>query len=307
MSVASEITRLSSAKSDIIQAIAAKGVAVPSSAKLDDLAPFIASITGGGGGGFETENVVNIVPINKMVVVDSNGYIGFDLTNFFQYRGSAYYYNYAILLTGHDFSSKGLGQVTFYTPANNNIGGREYNTVVIGGKEWMAENLDFKFSGLAVGQGSSSSEPRANYYNNNESTYGENGNKYGLLYNWIAVKYIEDHKSELIPGWHVPTASEWDALATAVGGSSVAGTKLKSTTGWSSGNGDGSYGFAAFPAGRQYSGSFSYLGSSAFFWTATESSSSYAYNRRFTTGASLDSDNSSKSYGCSVRLVKDSQ
>lgn len=30
-----------------------------------------------------------------MVVVDSNGYIGFDLTNFFQYRGSTYYYNYA--------------------------------------------------------------------------------------------------------------------------------------------------------------------------------------------------------------------
>ena len=307
MSVSSEITRISSAKSDIIQAITAKGVTVPSSAKIDDLASLIDSITGGGGGGFETENVVNIVPINKMVVVDSNGYIGFDLTNFFQYRGSAYYYNYAILSTGDDFSSKGLGQVTFYTPASNNIGGRVYNTVIIGGKEWMAENLDFKFSGLAIGQGSSSSEPRANYYSNNESTYGVNGNKYGLLYNWIAVKYLEDHKSELIPGWHVPTTTEWDALATAVGGSGVAGTKLKSTTGWSSGNGDGSYGFAAFPAGYQNSGSFSYLGSSAYFWTATEYSSSYAYCRYFSTGASVNSYYSNKSYGYSVRLVKDSQ
>ena len=200
MSVASEITRLNGAKADIIQAITDKGVTVPSSAKLDDMALLIASITGGGGS-FEADNIVNIVPINKMVVVDSNGYIGFDLTNFFQYRGSTYYYNYAILSTGDDFSSKGLGQVTFYTPASNNIGGRVYNTVIIGGKEWMAENLDFKFSGLAIGQGSSSSEPRANYYSNNESTYGVNGNKYGLLYNWIAVKYLEDHKSELIPGW----------------------------------------------------------------------------------------------------------
>ena len=307
MSVSSEITRISSAKSDIIQAITAKGVTVPSSAKIDDLASLIDSITGGGGGGFETDNIVNIVPINKMVVVDSNGYIGFDLTNFFQYRGSTYYYNYAILSTGDDFSSKGLGQVTFYTPASNNIGGRVYNTVIIGGKEWMAENLDFKFSGLAIGQGSSSSEPRANYYNNNESTYGENGNKYGLLYNWIAVKYLEDHKSELIPGWHVPTASEWDALATAVGGSGVAGTKLKSTTGWSSGNGDGSYGFAAFPAGYQGSGSFRNLGSNAYFWTATDYSSSNAYYRYFNTGASMNSDNSNKSYGYSVCLVKDSQ
>ena len=270
-------------------------------------APGIYNIGGGGGGGsFEADNIVNIVPIAKMVVVDSNGYIGFDLTNFFQYSGSTYY-NYAILSTGDDFSSKGLGQVTFYTPASNNIGGRMYNTVIIGGKEWMAENLDFKFSGLAIGQGSSSSEPRANYYQNNEATYGVNGNKYGLLYNWIAVKYLEDHKSELIPGWHVPTTTEWDALATAVGGSGVAGTKLKSTTGWFSGKGDGSYGFAAFPAGSQYSGSFNGLGSYANFWTATEYSSSLACRRYFNTDASMGSDGNDKSGGYSVRLVKDSQ
>jgi uncharacterized protein (TIGR02145 family) len=305
MSIASEITRLQGVKSNILQAISDKGVDVPAGSALDVCPELISSISGGGE--FTADNIVNIVPINKMVVVDSNGYIGFDLTNFFQYRGSTYYYNYAILSTGDDFSSKGLGQVTFYTPASKNIGGRVYNTVVIGGKEWMAENLDFKFTGCAIGQGSSSSEPRANYYQNNESTYGVNGNKYGLLYNWIAVKYLEDHKSELIPGWHVPTTSEWDALATAVGGSGVAGTKLKSTTGWSSGNGDGSYGFAAFPAGYQRSGSFNDLGSNANFWTATERSSSNAYYRYFGTGASMSSYDSNKSYGYSVRLVKDSQ
>lgn len=305
MSIASEITRLQEAKRDILSAIAEKGVEVPEGTKLDQVPSLISSISGSGS--FSESDIVNIVPINRMAVVDLNGYIGFDLTNFFQYRGSTYYYNYAILSTGDDFSSKGLGQVTFYTPASNNIGGRVYNTVVIGGKEWMAENLDFKFSGLAIGQASSSSEPRANYYQNNEATYGVNGNKYGLLYNWIAVKYLEDHKSELIPGWHVPTTTEWDALATAVGGSGVAGTKLKSTTGWSSGNGDGSYGFAAFPAGSQSSGSFYGLGSYAYFWTATEYSSSYAYGRYFDTGASMDSLNYDKSYGFSVRLVKDSQ
>ena len=303
MSIASEITRLQEAKTDILTAISEKGVEVPSGSRLSDCANLISSIQGGGS--FTADNVVNIIPIDKMVVVDPNGYIGYDLTNFFQYRGNTFYYNYAILSEGADYSDKGLGQVTFYNPASNNIGGRVYDTVIIGGKEWMAENLDFKFSGLAIGQGASSEEPRANYYQNNESTYGVNGNKYGLLYNWIAVKYLEDHKSELIPGWHVPTTTEWDALATAVGGSGVAGTKLKSTTGWSSGNGDGSYGFAAFPAGYQISGSFSNLGSSAYFWTATENSSSNAYNRSFNSGASMNSNSYNKSRGYSVRLVKD--
>lgn len=303
MSIADEIYRLNNAKADIARAIGDKGVSVPSSAKLDDMALLISSITGGGS--FEADNIVNVVPINRMAVVDSNGYIGLDLTNFFQYRGSTYYYNYAILSTGDDFSSKGLGQVTFYTPASNNIGGRVYNTVVIGGKEWMAENLDFKFTGCAIGQGSSSSEPRANYYWNDESTYGVNGNKYGLLYNWIAVKYLEDHKSELIPGWHLPSNTEWDALATAVGGVGVAGIKLKSTTGWDSGNGDGSYGFAAFPAGRNSSDYFESLGNRAFFWTATAYSSSIAYTRYFDPGASMSSYYSGKLNGHSVRLVKD--
>jgi uncharacterized protein (TIGR02145 family) len=256
-----------------------------------------------GGGGFEADNIVNIVPIDKMVVVDANGYIGFDLTNYFQYRGSTFYYNYAILSASDDFSSKGMGQVTFYTPTSNVIGGRTYRTVVIGGVEWLAENLDFKFSGLAFGQsGTSSSEPRGNYYQNNSSSYG----KYGILYNWIAVKYLEDNKSSLIPGWHVPTTAEWDALATAVGGTSVAGTKLKSTTNWSSGAGTDDYGFSAFPAGNYY-GSFNGLGSNAYFWTATESSSSSAYRRYFSTGASMSSSDNGKNSQYSVRLVKDNQ
>ena len=300
MSIASEITRLQGVKSNILDAIAAKGVSVPRGAKLADCPELISLISGGGG--FEADNVVNIVPINKMVVVDANGYIGFDLTNYFQTRGATFYYNYAILSVGDNFSDKGLGQVTFFTPAGNTIGGRTYRSVIIGGKEWLAENLDFKFSGLAFGQsGTSSSEPRGNYYQNNSSSYG----KYGILYNWIAVKYLEDNKSSLIPGWHVPTTAEWDALATAVGGASVAGTKLKSATDWSSGAGTDDYGFSALPAGN-YDGGFNLLGSSAYFWTATEGSSSSAYRRGFDAGASMDSRNNLKSSLYSVRLVKDS-
>lgn len=304
MSIASEITRLQGVKSNILQAISDKGVDVPAESALDDCPDLIASISGGGGG--DTLRVARIDSVRGNFIVDDNGYIGLRLNDYFPHDGGTFLDNYAVVVSGADFSSAGLGQVTFLTPGSDSIGGRTYPTVNIGGKIWMAENLDLRTDGITIGTTGSPSTPAAWYYNNSAETYGEHGNKYGLLYNWYAVKYLIDNAATIIPGWHVPTTSEWDALATAVGGSSTAGTKLKSTTGWSSGNGDGSYGFAAFPAGYRYSGSFYYLGSDAHFWTADERSSSDAYDRYFDTGASLHSDNSSKASAISVRLVKDS-
>lgn len=305
MSIASEITRLQTAKSGILSAISAKGVTVPTTATLSDCPELISAISGGGG--FDIDSIVNIVPINKIVFVDNNGFIGFDVTNFFQTRGATFNYNYAILSKGDDYSSKGLGQVTFYTPASNNIGGRVYNTVVIGGKEWMAENLDFKFTGLAVGQsGTSTTEPRANYYNNNEAQYGISGNKYGLLYNWFAVNYLNTNRAELIPGWHVPSLAEWNALANAVGGSSIAGTKLKSTTGWSSGNGDGSYGFDAFPAGY-YHGGFTGISSYSMLWTISKATETTASAMYFTSNDAVQTLTNQTYFEASLRLVKDSE
>lgn len=265
----------------------------------------------GGSEPFTLSDMVNIVPINKMAVVDKNGYIGYDITEYFQYRGNTYYYNYAILSNGSDFSESGLGQVTFYTPATSEIGGRVYNTVIIGGVEWLAENLDYKFTGCAIGQsGTSTSEPRANYYNNDESTYGINGNKYGLLYNWTAVKYLEDNKSTLIPGWHVPTLTEYQSLATAVGTMSDAGTKLKSSTGWAARNGDGSYAFNVLPTGMYQGSSFSGIGTMGNLWTITAKD---ANNAQYV-GFASNSDSVGTEYyqymyktnSFSLRLVRDS-
>lgn len=302
MSIASEITRLQGVKSDILQAIANKGVTVPSGSALDDCPDLIASISGGG----DTLRVARIDSVRGNFIVDDNGYIGLRLNDYFPHDGGTFLDNYAVVVSGADFSSAGLGQVTFLTPGTDSIGGRTYPTINIGGKTWMAENLDLRTDGITIGTTGSPSTPAAWYYDNSAETYGEHGNKYGLLYNWYAVKHLIDNAATIIPGWHVPTTSEWDALATAVGGSSTAGTKLKSTTGWSSGNGDGSYGFAAFPAGRLYSDSFDYLGSLALFWTANESSSTDAYHSYFTTGDSMGLDSNFKTIAYSVRLVKDS-
>ena len=63
------------------------------------------------------------------------------------------------------------------------IGGREYPVVQIGNQLWLAENLDWRWEGLTVGGQWQRETPGAWYYNNDEATYGVNGNKYGLLYN----------------------------------------------------------------------------------------------------------------------------
>lgn len=304
MSIASEITRLQGVKGDILQAIIDKGVQVPSGAALGDCAELIAAISGGGGD--ISLSMKPIVPISggRIVVCDESGYIGFNsLPTFFP----SAYTSYAIVIAGADFSGAGLGQVTIITPGASDIGGRTYRTVTINGVTWLAENLDYKASGVNIAPSGAPTTPAAWYYNNDESTYGVNGNKYGLLYNWYAVKHLNDNRSTLIPGWHVPSTAEWDALANAVGGASVAGSKLKSTTGWSPGAGSDDFGFSAFPAGRRnMSGSFNGVGSSANFWTATEYSSSGAYRRDFGTSASMNSINSNKADTSSVRLVQDS-
>ena len=304
MSIASEIARLQGVKSDILQAISDKGVEVPSGSKLDDCPDLIASISGGGGGG-GVPYLKNIMPTTGVKVVDESGYIGGDFLGVY-YPSTNYYNNFAVVIPGADYSASGLGSVTF-VDTTTTIGGRVYRTVSIGGVTWLAENLDYKFSGCGIGGGGTPTTPNAWYYNNDEATYGIDGvRKCGLLYNWYAVKFLNDNSSDLIPGWHVPTNDEWTALANAVGGTGVAGTRLKAANvDWvSSWGGTDDYGFAVLPAGYYY-GLFDNVGSDAHFWTITESGST-AYRRNFDTGATMYQDTNYKDRGNSVRLVKDS-
>lgn len=303
MSIASEIERLQGVKSEILQAIADKGVEVPSGSMLADCPNLIASISGGCGGG--VPYLKNIMPTTGVKVVDENGYIGGDFLGVY-YPSTNYYNNFAVVIPGADYSASGLGSVTF-VDTTTTIGGRVYRTVTIGGATWLAENLDYKFSGCGIGGGGTPTTPNAWYYNNDEATYGIDGvRKCGLLYNWYACKLLNDNRSDLIPGWHVPTNDEWTALANAVGGTGVAGTRLKAANvGWAtSWGGTDDYGFAVLPAGS-YDGSFYSVGSYAIFWTITESGSN-AYYRGFDTGATMGQNTLYKSNGYSVRLVKDS-
>ena len=302
MSIQSEITRLQVVKADILSSIEAKNVIVPTGAMLADCPGLIAEITGGDG----VPYLKNIMPTTGVKVVDENGYIGGDFLGAY-YPNENYYNNFAIVIPGADYSNEGLGTVTF-VDTTTTIGGRVYRTVTIGGVTWLAENLDYKFSGCVIGGSGTPSTPNAWYYNNDEATYGIDGTrKCGLLYNWFAVKLLTDNRADLIPGWHVPTSAEWDALANAVGGSSVAGIRLKAAnvdwaTSW---GGTDDYGFGILPAGGRRD-SFIDVGSNSNFWTSSENSSTHSYSKYSGTGPTMTSYNSYKTNGYSIRLVKNS-
>jgi uncharacterized protein (TIGR02145 family)/uncharacterized repeat protein (TIGR02543 family) len=158
--------------------------------------------------------------------------------------------------------------------------GKRYRKVPIGGKEWMAENL--------------------NYETGNSWCY--DCGKYGRLYDWSTAM------TACPSGWHLPSSAEWDALMTAVGGSSTAGKKLKSISGWyNNGNGTDEYGFSALPGGyRSSDGDFGGAGNYGGWWTATESNANNAYYRDMGyNGDYVYSGNYYKSYARSVRCVGD--
>lgn len=119
------------------------------------------------------------------------------------------------------------------TDADGNV----YNVVGIGTQCWMAENLRFSGSipqvtGNANWESFSGDErqPAWCYYDDN-SAYNA---IYGKLYNWYAV-----NSGNLCPsGWHIPTDADWQVLTNYLGGFSVAGGKMKSTSGWNAPNTD---------------------------------------------------------------------
>lgn len=280
MSIQSEITRLQGVKSEILSSIAAKNVIVPPGAALADCPGLIASING-------SECVVykkQIAGVIGVKVVDESGYVGIVVND-----NSSEYTIYAIVVEGADYSSKGLGRVTFVDYGTIEIGGLAYRTVTIGNQTWMAENLQLDVT-------------NSTFYNNDEATYGRNGKNYGRLYKW------DDAIGISVTGWHLPTSAEWDELVNAVGSSNVAGIKLKATTGWSNFNGTDNYGFSVFPTGGKYSNEFNNVGDYAIFWTATEYSSTEAYTRDFSNGSNNAHQWHYTKSSCyfPVRLVKDS-
>ena len=91
-----------------------------------------------------------------------------------------------------------------------NIGGRDYPVVKIGNQLWMAENLDWKYSGVLINPSVAETNSAAWYYGLDEATYGIDGTyKCGLLYNFNAANVINNNCPT---GWRVPTKEDFETL-----------------------------------------------------------------------------------------------
>jgi uncharacterized protein (TIGR02145 family) len=192
------------------------------------------------------------------------------------------------------------------------IDGKSYRMVTIGNQVWTAENLKVtryrngnpipkvedwsQWEGLKTGAYSA--------YGNDES----NATTYGYLYNWYA---LNDNRIIAPKGWHVPTYEEWQTLVSFLGGSGVAGGKLKEAglSHWRIPNTEATNesGFTGLPGGyRSVIGGSSNLWNIAYFWTVTGNYTDNAWGIILLYDESKVGQYSdySKGDGFSVRLIK---
>jgi uncharacterized protein (TIGR02145 family) len=182
--------------------------------------------------------------------------------------------------------------------------GRKYRAVKIGGKTWMAQNLNYETDSSWC-------------YDNDTSNCME----YGRFYVWNTAK------TACPAGWHLPSLEEWQGLMRTAGGRRVhidwmsekyiiwkgVDKKLKTKNGWipfenDGGNGTDDYGFSALPVNCQTQGSrgltwdAGYVGT---WWTATENVSDSAYIMYMDhDGGIVNEGYGSKSEAISVRCLQ---
>ncbi len=184
------------------------------------------------------------------------------------------------------------------------IDGYTYQTVTVGSQVWFAENL--RTSKYANGDaipninGAISASGGWAWYNY-DSTYE---NPYGKLYNWYAA---HDSRNVCPTGWHVPTRAEWTLLTNYLGGALVAGTKLKSMSGWNNGgNGTNESGLNFLPSGYYLYGISQHRGFYGSWWSSSEYSVSNAWYLSLASGGDGNSiDDYYKAYAFSLRCLRD--
>lgn len=160
---------------------------------------------------------------------------------------------------------------------------QKYRTVKIGGREWLADNLNFK--------------------TDESFCYAEDDDycmAYGRLYSWsAAVKACPT-------GFRLPTDADFESLWTSAGADFNAAYLLKTDYGWSGEtNGNDSLKFSAMPAGNRFDdGNYGNLSKMAFFWSASDDGEEA--NVWYMTSKSMGFAYMAKpkTFGFSVRCVK---
>ena len=187
--------------------------------------------------------------------------------------------------------------------------GNAYTSVVIGTQEWLAQNLrtskycngDALVTNLIEISWQSSTVGSWAYYNDDPAM----DETFGKLYNFYAVT---DSRGVCPCGWHVPTTIEWNTLFNFLGGPSVSGGHLKSSTNWNAPNtgATNSSGFGAQGGGYRLSnGAYAQQNVYGYFWTKNTFGSDGVYRRFNFDNVAVQSLYYSKRGGLSVRCLKD--
>lgn len=275
------------------------------------------NITNDGGSAITVSGVCWSTTINPTIALTTkttNGTVSGSFTSNMTglTTGTTYYVRaYATNSLGTAYGNE-VSFTTYNVNAISDVDNNYYNIVTIGTQTWMKENLKTtKYrDGSAIPNITNSAawitQTTGAYcwYNNDEAAYKT---IYGALYNFYTV--VDSHN--LCPmGWHVPSENEWNTLITYLGGASIAGGKMKSTSLWNSPNtgANNSSGFNGLPSGLRFygSGSFSNLGVSGDWYSSDDNNSSTGGDR----GLRYDNSNivvghTFKLNGISIRCLKD--
>lgn len=130
-----------------------------------------------------------------------------------------------------------------------------------------------------------------NFFYQNNQDFEEN---HGRLYTWEVAQNICPN------GWHLPSTTEWEELASLYGGESKAGKHLKLT-------GDSEF-KATYSGSRNSIGQYELIGYEGFYWTTDEFSADKAYAKKIVYSSdSLKETVIPKDVACSVRCVKNTE
>jgi len=247
--------------------------------------------------GFLPPRVANISAISNPVA----GLQVYDISNqcMRYYNGS--YWSDCLGVNSSDGNKNCGGTIT-------DIDGNTYTTVQIGIQCWMAENLNVGTMINGSNNQTDNGTIEKYCYDNNTA----NCDTYGGLYQWNEVmQYVTTAGTQGIcpMGWHLPTDAEWTTLTNYVGGSDVAGGKMKEagTSHWVSPNtgATNSSGFTGLPGGsRLTTGSFLNIGYKIDFWSSNGYGTSAWIRFLFYDKAEAYRNTNQKATGCSVRCVR---
>jgi len=178
--------------------------------------------------------------------------------------------------------------------------GYTYDLVAIGDQCWFKENLrtsvysngDAIPGELSNSEWSSTNSGARAIYDNSTA----NLDLYGRLYNWYAV----DDSRGLCPAeWHVPSDGEWTELTDYLGGESVAGSHMASSSSNSSG-------FSGLPGGyRGDDGFFGFVGFFGTWWSSSPSDGGAWHHQIYSGFNNVFRSYYDLRYGLSVRCVRD--